>query len=250
MKTGNTGATMARAFFISDAHLGLETKEREEEKERRIVHFLEHVKRHGTHLFIVGDLFDAWLEYRTVIPKGYHRLFTALEDLTASGVEVHYLAGNHDYWMRNFFVEYLGVRTYAEPFAVTIGRKRFFIHHGDGLAMKDAGYRILKKILRNPVSTWVYSWVHPDVGIPLARMSSRKSRGYTSRKEYGSDDGLKKFAARKIAEGIDYVIMGHRHQPVSLTINGGLYVNLGDWISNFTYAEFARGKLRLKKWEQ
>lgn len=241
---------MSRVFFISDAHLGFESKEKEAEKERRLLQFLHHVKQHGTHLFIVGDLFDTWIEYRTVIPKGYHRLFTVLEDLTQRGLQVHYLAGNHDYWMGNFFCEYLGVTTYSAPFTITIDQKKFYIHHGDGLAGKDLGYRILKKILRNPLSIWLYSWLHPDVGITIAKFSSRTSRNHTSQKDYGEEDGLQKFAAKKIAGGINYVIMGHSHQPTAIPIENGLYVNLGDWISYCTYAEFTNGQLELKTWRK
>lgn len=241
---------MVKAFFISDAHLGLETKDKEKEKERKLIGFLQHVKEHGSHLFIVGDLFDAWFEYRTVIPKGFHRLFTSLEDLTQQGIEVHYLAGNHDYWMGNFFHEYLGINIYFEPFTITIDGKKFYFHHGDGLTGKDLGYRILKKLLRNPLNIWLYSWLHPDVGILLAKLSSRKSRYHTMQKEYGPEDGLHKFAAKKINEGIDYVIMGHRHKPTVVPIGNGMYINLGDWISFFTYAEFSHGNLELKTWKQ
>ena len=239
---------MARAFFISDAHLGLDPREQETEKENRLLSFLRHVERNGTHLFIVGDLFDAWFEYRTVIPKGYHRLLTALEDLTRKGIHVHYLAGNHDYWMGNYFHEYLGINIAFEPFAVTIDGKKFYIHHGDGLAGKDVGYRILKSVLRNPLAIWLYSWLHPDIGINLAKFSSKTSRGYTANKDYGEEDSLYKFAAGKMAEGFDYVVMGHRHKPVVARIKTGTYVNLGDWISSFTYGDFSGGELVLKSW--
>lgn len=239
---------MARAFFISDAHLGLESKEKETEKESRLVNFLYYVKKHGTHLFIVGDLFDAWFEYRTVIPKGYHRLLTALEDLTLAGIQIHYLAGNHDYWMGNYFHEYLGMNIYLEPFSVTIDEKKIYLHHGDGLAGRDVGYRILKVILRNPLAIWLYSWLHPDIGIGLAKLSSKKSRHYTSKKDYGEQDEMYKFASLKIAEGFDYVVMGHRHNPVQIQIQKGTYVNLGDWISFFTYGEYSHGILELKTW--
>lgn len=240
---------MSRAFFISDAHLGLGTKEEEHEKERRLLQFLLHINGRASHLFIVGDLFDAWLEYRTVIPKGYHRLFTALEDLTHAGVQVHYLAGNHDYWMGSYFRDYLGVQTHFDPFEASIDQKKFYIHHGDGLTGKDVGYRILKKILRNPLSIWLYSWLHPDIGIALAKLTSRKSRHHTSQKDFGAEDGLQQFAAKRIAEGLDFVVMGHRHKPIAVPLDRGLYVNLGDWISNFTYAEFSDGRLSLKTWE-
>jgi UDP-2,3-diacylglucosamine hydrolase len=240
---------MSRVFFFSDAHLGLESEEKEREKESRLLRFLDHVEGHATHLFIVGDLFDAWFEYATVIPKGYHRLLTRLEDLARKGIETHYLAGNHDYWMRDYFSKHLGIVIHSDPFTISIAGKSFYLHHGDGLATNDMGYRILKKILRNPISIRLYTWIHPDIGIRIARLSSRKSRHYTSHKDYGESDGMQRWAARRIREGADFVVMGHRHHPTSVVIGNGLYVNLGDWISFFTYAEYADGKLELKTWE-
>ena len=240
---------MTRAFFISDAHLGLGNNEEEKNKERRLIDFLRYVQQRGTVLYILGDLFDAWLEYRRVIPKGHHRILTALEDLSEANVKVHYLTGNHDFWMRDFFKEHLGIETYRNPIEATIDGKRFYLHHGDGLASKDWGYRLLKKILHNPLCIWLYLWIHPDIGIWLASTSSRKSRNYTSSKNYGNDDGMKRFAEAKIAEGFDYVMMGHRHQPTSAALGKGMYINLGDWITYFTYAEYSDGKLEFKKWE-
>lgn len=239
---------MKKIFFISDAHLGLSSPEFERAKEDRLLEFLAHVGENGQALFILGDLFDAWLEYRLVIPKGFHRLLTALEDLTRAGIAVHYLAGNHDYWMRDYFRSSLGVKTYPEPFSVTIEGTKFFLHHGDGLATRDRGYKILKKILRNPVAVWVYSWVHPDIGLRLARASSRQSRDHTAHKNYGESDGMKSFANERFAEGYQIVIMGHRHEPILSKSDHGTYVNLGDWISHYSYAEFSSGRIDLKQW--
>lgn len=240
---------MARAFFISDAHLGLDSREKERQKEQRLLEFFRHVQQHGTHLFIVGDLFDAWFEYRTVIPKGFHRTLTALEELTERGIEVHYLAGNHDYWMGSFFREHLGIHVHFEPLSVTLDGKKFFLHHGDGIAKRDVGYRILKKILRSPLNIWLYSLLHPDLGITLAKVSSRKSRHHNAEKNREAGNDMVEFASVQIADGADYVIMGHKHQPIAVPIGRGLYVNLGDWISFCTYAEFSNGSLELKKWK-
>lgn len=241
---------MTRAFFISDAHLGLGPRDEEKLKERRLLSFLEHVRQHGTHLFVLGDLFDAWFEYRTVIPKGFHRVLTSLDAIAHSGTKVHYLAGNHDYWMGDYFRDYLGIEVHSQEFSSEIDGKKFYFHHGDGLARNDWGYRILKRIVRNRLIIWLYSWIHPDIGLQLAKFSSRKSRNYNSKKDYSRDDGMQRFAEQKITEGYDYVLMGHCHEPTSVTIGRGLYVNLGDWIAFFTYAEFSEGTLRLKKWEQ
>ena len=236
-------------YFISDVHLGLGSSEEEREKELRLVKFLDHLPNDASQLFIVGDLFDAWFEYRTVIPKGFHRLFVALEDLSSKGVLIHYLAGNHDYWIRDFFPEHLGMKTYHDAFDIVVDGKKIHIHHGDGLASNDTGYRILKKILRNRLNIWLYSWLHPDIGIPLARSSSRKSRHHTSSKTFGEDDNMVRYAQEKINEGYDFVIMGHRHQPVRKELGSGIYINLGDWITHNTYAELQNGEIALKCWE-
>lgn len=241
---------MPKAYFISDAHLGLGSKEEERAKERRLIAFLDFAFRDAGEIFIVGDLFDAWFEYRTVIPKGYHRLLTKLEEGVEHGVTIHYLAGNHDYWMGSFFRDELGIRTYYHPFEAIIDGKRFYIHHGDGLANNDTGYRILKRILRSPVNIGLYKMLHPDLGINLARLSSKKSRHYTSQKDYGDEDGMITTATRKIKEGYDVVIMGHRHRPLFKQIGPGVYVNLGDWISHNTYAEASNGAISLHSWEK
>ena len=235
-------------YFISDAHLGLGPREAEREKETRLIEFFRQIREDAAELFIVGDLFDAWFEYRTVIPKGYHRLFTALEELTEHGVIVHYLVGNHDFWIRDYFRDELGMKTYRDAFAVDACGKRIFIHHGDGVANNDTGYKILKKILRNPLSVWLYTWLHPDVGVALARSSSKKSRHYTSQKDYGEEDGMLTFARKKIEEGFDIVIMGHRHRPLLKKLGRGTYINLGDWITHFTYAELSENGIELKQW--
>jgi UDP-2,3-diacylglucosamine hydrolase len=240
---------MPKAFFISDAHLGLGTKAEEEAKGRRLIAFIDHCRGSADYLFILGDLFDAWFEYRTVIPKGYHRLFTALENLRIAGTEIHYLAGNHDFWMRDFFSTDLGIILHRDPFSIRLGDTSFLLHHGDGLAAHDLGYKILKPILRNPLSVWLYTWLHPDIGIPLARSSSKTSRGYTAGKEYGETDGMRKYAERIINEGTDVVVMGHRHLPVKETIGDGVYINLGDWITHNSYAEFDGSGIFLKTWQ-
>ncbi|MFI5253636.1 MAG: UDP-2,3-diacylglucosamine diphosphatase [Bacteroidota bacterium] len=240
---------MSTVYFISDAHLGLGDKTQDKEKERRLIDFFDAIMRDANQLFILGDLFDAWIEYRTVIPKGHHRLLTKLEDLTLHGISVHYLAGNHDFWMRDFFQKELGIKTYLEPIETKIDEKRFYLHHGDGFANNDGGYRLLKKVLRNPAAIWLYTWIHPDIGYGIARSTSQKSRTHTSVKDYGEDDGMVKSASKIIQSGIDIVIMGHRHRPLYQKIDNGIYVNLGDWMEFNTYAIFSNGNIELKTWK-
>ena len=240
---------MAIAYFISDVHLGLETPEAERDKQRRLLGFLDHVSADATHLFILGDLFDAWIEYRTVIPRGFHRVLAKLHDIADAGTEVHFLAGNHDFWIRDYFQSEMGIKTHREAFEVKLDGKRIHMHHGDGLDPRDTGYALLKKLLRNRAAIWLFSWVHPDIGVTLARSSSKTSRGYTSTKDYGEDDGMRRAAAGLIAAGCDLVVMGHRHVPRAETIGGGTYANLGDWIVHNTYGRFEGGAFALLAWE-
>ncbi len=240
---------MKKIFFFSDVHFGLQDKQHEKEKELRVLSFLSHVQQNGEQLFILGDLFDYWFEYKYVVPRGYHHILSRLAALVESGVKVHYVAGNHDFWLKDFFPDELGIPVYKDPFGIDLRGKRFFIHHGDGLAVNDAGYRILKKILRSRISIFLYSLVHPDWTAPVARGSSKTSREYTGNKDFGETDGMVNFATGKIGEGYDYVIMGHRHQPQEKKIDGGLYLNLGDWISYNTYAEFDGRNIQLKEWK-
>lgn len=237
------------SYFLSDVHLGLGPPEQERSKEDALLEFFGAILPRARHLFILGDLFDLWFEYTTVIPKGFFRTLAALESFTRQGVEVHYLAGNHDYWMEDFFRNELGVETHREPFEISLHGKRLYLHHGDGLIGKDVGYRLIRPVLRNPVSILLYRWLHPDIGIRLARRSSRTSRAYTSRRTIADDRDMTAFATERIRQGIDIVIMGHQHYPAYHAIEGRIYVNLGDWISHRTYAEMTGEGVELLRWQ-
>jgi UDP-2,3-diacylglucosamine hydrolase len=236
------------AYFFSDVHLGLSTKEVERKKEDRLLAFLKSILPSASVVFVVGDLFDFWFEYKTVIPKGFHRTLAALQEFTDRGISVHYLAGNHDFWMGDYLSAELGIVIHKDPFEIVVDGKRVFLHHGDGLAENDLGYRMIKPVLRNRLSVLLYRWLHPDLGVPLARGSSRTSRDYTSTKKYGEERGMQEFAAAKIRDGIDIVVMGHRHKPTIETIDGGTYINLGDWIEYNSYAVIEGGNISLKTW--
>ncbi len=239
---------MPKAYFISDAHLGLGNKETEAKKETLLISLFDHIKKEADSLYILGDLFDAWFEYKTVIPRGFHRTITKLDELVRNNIKVHYLAGNHDYWMDNFFSNDLGINVHFDAFDMVLDGKKIYMHHGDGFTTNDHGYNILKKILRCPFNIKLYRMLHPDLGVTLAKKISRTSRKHSSNKHFGEEDGMKKAAQRKIQEGYDIVIMGHRHEPSFQKIGNGLYVNLGDWISHFSYAEMSDGVIALNKW--
>jgi UDP-2,3-diacylglucosamine hydrolase len=238
-----------KTLFISDVHLGLGTDSEEKRKEDALLRFLRSVQKNTRELFILGDLFDFWFEYRTVIPKGFHRTLAMLQEYTEAGIPVSYLAGNHDFWMKDFFSDELGIKLYRDPVEINIEGKRIFLHHGDGLAGRDTGYRLIKPILRNRMNIWLYRWLHPDLGVPLAKASSRTSRKHTGSKDFGESDGMLQFARRKIDEGVDVVVMGHRHEPAFVKHGSGVYVNLGDWIASRSYAEMDGGHIALRTWE-
>jgi UDP-2,3-diacylglucosamine hydrolase len=239
---------MPKIYFISDIHLGIGSFNEEREKEDRLISFLNSISKNAEQLYIIGDLFDAWIEYRSVIPKGFHRTLAKLDDLVHNGTTVHFLVGNHDCWVRDYLSDNIGIIIHLEPFQIEHQGKKIYLHHGDGLAKNDIGYAILKKIVRHPLSIWLFSWLHPDLGLRAARSSSKKSRQYTSNKHYGEGDGMVEFASQKIAEGFNYVIMGHRHIPTVQELTGGTYINLGDWISGNRFAEMDNGIITLQKW--
>lgn len=234
-------------YFFSDVHLGMSSKEEEKTKEKILITFLESIRADAKEIFIVGDLFDYWIEYKNAVPKGYYKVFAKISDLIDDGIKITYLAGNHDFWKGKYFKDEFGIDINFDPIERTLDSKKFFIHHGDGLAFKDTGYKILKKVLRNPFSQFLYRWVHPDIGIRLARKTSKTSRTHTHNKDYSSKDGLQEFAKQKLNQGYDFILMGHRHFPTITKYGEGIYVNLGDWIDNFTYVKFKEGKFEFKK---
>lgn len=236
-------------LFISDIHLGLQSKEEEKVKERLLVKFLTFAKDNCDELFIVGDLFDYWFEYKRVYQKGFFRTLTALQDIAENGIKLHYFIGNHDFLHRDFFTSEIGAILYPHPSEFMLNGKRFFIGHGDGLVQNDTGYKILKTILRNNFLQKAYSIIHPDFGVWLASRTSKSSREYTSSKNYGEGDGLFETAKQKIDSGYDYVLFGHLHRRVFLNHNDGYYINLGSWLDHPCYGKLANGEFEIVEWK-
>ncbi len=242
---------MKPVYFISDIHLGAPSHDAAFEAKRKneLLKFLRKVANDGSRMIIVGDLFDFWFEYKSVIPKDYFWIYTELKSMSDNGICVDYVAGNHDFFLGEFFSKSVGVHAYPDGFSEEISGKRFLIVHGDGLALKDTGYRMLKKLLRSGFVNSIIRWIHPDIGFRLAKAFSRKSREYTSAKDFGELDGMITFAEKKIKEGYDFVVMGHNHVPRVERFENGVYVNLGDWLSSFTYGIFDGNEMQLVKWE-
>ncbi len=232
-------------YFVSDLHLGLQSEEKEKVKERLFTDFLDNISPDAKALFILGDLFDYWFEYKRVVQKGFFRTFTALQNLAERGTEIHYIIGNHDFLHRDFFEKEFGAKVYQDSLSLELDGKKFFMAHGDGLVKKDYGYLILKKVLRNRFIQNLYSLIHPDWGIGIASATSRTSREYTHSKHYGEIDGVLEAAKIKINEGWDYVLFGHTHQRTLERYKNGTYINLGTWLEKPCYGIFDSQKFEI-----
>ena len=238
-----------KAYFISDIHFGLEDKTKETEKENALIELINSIEA-DSELIILGDLFDYWFEYKYVIQKGYYRFFAALKNASERNVKIHYLIGNHDFLHRDFFRTEFSAEVYEDNTELEINGKKFYLAHGDGLLPNDKGYLILKKIFRNKFFQKLYSFLHPDLGIAIAKRTSKKSRDYTQQKDYGEQNALLKFAERKIDEGFDYIVMGHSHKKEIYKYKDGFYVNLGSWIEKPYYGVFDGNKFQVLTWER
>ena len=239
-------------YFLSDFHLGAPDYESSLIREKRIVKFLDEIKKDASQIFILGDLFDFWYEYKKVVPKGFVRTLGKLAELTDSGIKIHFFVGNHDMWMRGYFEKELNIKVYYHPEEFTLNEKIFFIGHGDGLGPKDYRYKFLKKVFRNKISQWLFGILHPGLGIGMANYFSAKSRGDMNKPDeifLGEDkEWLIVFSREQLKiNHYDYFIFGHRHLPVDFKLSDATrYINLGDWIKYNSYAVFDGKNLQLK----
>ncbi|MFM7388506.1 MAG: UDP-2,3-diacylglucosamine diphosphatase, partial [Bacteroidota bacterium] len=167
---------MSIAYFASDFHLGAPDEIQSKAREKSIVAWLEFASKDATDIYLVGDVFDFWFEYKKVIPKGYSRLFGAIARLSDQGIQFHFFYGNHDMWVKTYFREEFNMMIYPEPISLDLYGKKIFVGHGDGLGPSDKGYKIIKRILRNPLCQWAFARLHPNFGIGLASFFSGKSR--------------------------------------------------------------------------
>jgi UDP-2,3-diacylglucosamine hydrolase len=245
-----------KIYFASDQHFGAPTPELSAPREQRFVKWLDEIKHDADVLFLVGDLFDFWFEYKTVVPRGFIRVLGKIAELKDMGVEIHFFVGNHDLWMDDYFEKELGIPVYHRPQEFTFNGKSFLIGHGDGLGPGDKGYKRMKKVFTNPFSKWLFRWLHPDIGVKLAQYLSVKNKlisGDADVKFLGEEnEWLVLYSKRKLeTKHYDYLIFGHRHLPMIINVGpNSEYVNLGDWIIYFTYAVFDGNTFELKKYEE
>jgi UDP-2,3-diacylglucosamine hydrolase len=239
--------TQETAYFISDAHLGVNALE-PQKREAKVIDFLEDITHKAGRLFIMGDLFDFWIEYAHAVRPDYFHILYEFRRLIKHGVEIHYIAGNHDFALGEFLSEKIGMAIHPSGcLNLNLQGKSLYLSHGDGLMPSDHGYRVLKKILRNPLCQKVYKLIHPDWGVPLAEWCSRTSREQAGMRPLESELTAYRKIARSMLKAYDVVVFGHTHFPEMRSWNGRIYCNTGDWIRYFTYAEMKNGEICLKK---
>lgn len=242
---------MTKLFFASDLHLGVPNKEKSLEREKLFVQWLDEIKHEATALYLLGDVFDFWFEYRTVVPKGYVRILGKLAELSDSGLPIHFFTGNHDMWVFDYLEKELNLSIYRHPIQFELDGKTFFIGHGDGLGPNDVGYKFLKKIFSNKLCQWLFARIHPNLGISIAQYWSRKSRIANGDKDetfHGDKEWLTQYCKEQLKTSkIDFFIFGHRHLPLVIDLgNQSTYINLGEWVNYKSYAVFDGEKLELK----
>lgn len=241
-----------KVYFASDNHLGAPTRKDSLPREKKFVAWLDSIKEDAAAIFLIGDLFDFWFEYKTVVPKGFTRTLGKLAEIVDSGIPVYYFVGNHDLWMSGYFEDELGIPVFYKPQDFTIGNTSFFIGHGDGLGPGDKGYKRMKKVFTNPFFKWLFRWLHPDIGVKIAQYLSVKNKlisGDDDAKFLGEEnEWLAIYSKKKLNEKHrDFFVFGHRHLPLEITLNeNSKYINLGDWIQYYTYGVFDGTNLKLE----
>ena len=245
-----------KAYFASDFHLGAPNKIESRNRESQIIGWLDHIKKDAQVVFLVGDIFDFWYEYRKVIPKGFIRIQGKIAELVDQGIEIYFFLGNHDMWMKNYFTEEIGVQMIENELKIKINDQTFFIAHGDGLGPGDLGYKFIKKVFRNRICQFLFALIHPSFGLSVANYFSKSSRSYTGKSDEKylekENEWLYLFCKDYLnKEHMDYFIFGHRHLPMEIGLKeGAKYLNLGEWINFHTYVTYNGEKAYLSAWKE
>ncbi len=246
--------TEKKIYFASDFHLGIPNYEQSLAREKKIVRWLDLVSADADQIYLMGDLFDFWYEYKKVVPQGYVRIQGKIAELCDKGIEIFYFKGNHDMWVFKYFQKELGVHLVSDAMEFERNGKKFFLHHGDGLGPGDHSYKLLKKIFRNPLCIWLFGLLPNRIGLGIAHYFSSKSRLANAALDEVYDEKsewLLHFCNERVkTTHYDYMIFGHRHLPLDIKLdNGGRYLNLGEWLHHCTYAVFDGDTLSLEKFE-
>ncbi|UQB70414.1 UDP-2,3-diacylglucosamine diphosphatase [Epilithonimonas zeae] len=244
-----------KIYFASDQHFGVPDLQQSRIREEKFIRWMDSIKKDAQVLFLMGDLFDFWHEWKYVVPKGYIRVLGKIAELKDSGIDIYFFVGNHDLWMKNYFEVELGIPVFFEKRYYEVNGKKLLLAHGDGLGPGDKGYKRMKKVFTNPLAQWAFRWLHPDIAMKIANYMSQKNKmisGVEDQKFLGEDkEFLILYSKEKLkTEKIDYFVYGHRHLPMVLDLDkGAKYINLGDWISYFTYGVFDGENFELNKFE-
>lgn len=246
---------MKKIFFASDFHLGIPDQEGSLLREKKLVRWLDEIKAEAEEIYLMGDLFDFWFEYKSVVPKGYVRLLGKLAELTDAGIKINLFTGNHDMWLFDYLPKELNVKVYTDIIRPEYNGRKFYLGHGDGIGPGDHGYKFIKKVLANKLCQWLFARLHPNFGFAIANYFSKSSRiatGNADDKFLGDDKEWLVVHCKEVLtkDYFDYFIFGHRHLPLDIKLNDkSRYINLGDWVKYFTYAVFDGEKLELKSFE-
>ena len=243
-----------KIYFASDFHLGVPDAASSLAREKKIVRWLDTIRHDAQMLFLVGDVFDFWFEYRHAIPKGFIRLQGKLAELSDTGLPIYLFTGNHDMWMFDYFTQELNIPVLRKPVSIQINGSKFYIGHGDGLGPKDYTYKVLKRIFASKLSQWLFARIHPNLGIGVANYWSRKSRIRNTKVDEvfkpGEEWLVTYCTEMEKQHHHDYYIFGHRHLPLDLEINNSSrYVNLGEWVNYCSYAQYDGQQLNLLYFE-
>lgn len=243
-----------KIYFSSDFHLGVPDYDSSLKREKLVVEWLDKVKSDAFEIFLMGDVFDFWFEYRSTVPKGFVRLLGKIAEITDSGIPVHWFIGNHDMWIFDYIPKELGVIMHKEPITRIFNNKKFYLGHGDGLGPGDHGYKLIKKLFRSKWAQWLFARFHPNFGVGMANFwsgTSRKTSAEKDRQFLGEENEWLAIHSKEILqkEHFDYFIFGHRHLPMEIKLNeNSTYFNLGDWINYYTYGVFDGEKFLLKEY--
>ena len=242
-----------KVYFASDFHLGVPNKAHSLLREKKLVKWLSTIEQDAQHIFLVGDIFDFWFEYKTVVPRGYTRLLGKLASMVDNGIKIHYFTGNHDMWTFGYLEEELGVKLYRNPIEININNQLFYIGHGDGLGPGDNGYKFIKKVFASPISQWLFARLHPNFAIGLANFWSGKSRaanGPVDEIFLGEDKEWLIIYCKEVLQKkhYNYFVFGHRHLLLNISLqNNSRYINLGDWFKKPHCVIFDGVSLQLKE---
>lgn len=240
-------------YFASDFHLGAPDYISSRQREDKVIRWLNSISHQADTIFLVGDIFDFWFEYKYVVPKYFVRLLGKLAELSDRGINIEIFTGNHDMWLFNYLEQEIGVTIHRQPIELKVGEQTFLVGHGDGLGKGDYAYKVLKKIFRNRLCQWLFHWLHPDVGHWIAHKWSKSSRISSHKDEHflGPDEWLWGYCQEiEATKHHDFYIFGHRHLPLDLPVgNHARYINLGEWLNHCLYAEYDGQTIHVIKFE-